>query len=208
MYMSDTHHSKKTTSQTVKHCVPQKNNMSPHRLISNQCATGESCWTTIDIDNTTLFHVQKKRGNCWERRTGEARQTAKQQPFQHLRSQHHCQPTQQPSCLPNKQYVNTYTLYQTRVECRSNNIKQQQQQTTTQVQCRNLNDGGQQRPRQTATTTLPTLEIKPPLTTNTTAVLPPQWTIRKHLHPVSNERRMPQQQHQTTTTTNNHRRTI
>ena len=55
-----------------------------------------------------------------------------QQPFQHLRSKHHWQPTQQPSCLPNEQYVNTYILYQTSVECRSNNIKQQQQQTTTQ----------------------------------------------------------------------------
>ena len=128
-----------------------------------------------------------------------------QQPFQHLRSKHHWQPTQQPSCLPNEQYVNTYILYQTSVECRSNNIKQQQHQTTTQVQFRNLNDGGQQRPRQTAKQQpFQHSKIKTPLTTNTTAVLSPQWIIHKHLQTVSNKRRMPQQQHQTTTTANNH----
>ena len=46
--------------------VPQNKSMSPHSSISAQCATAEDCWTTIDIDSTTLFiDVNNKKYNCW-----------------------------------------------------------------------------------------------------------------------------------------------
>ena len=50
----------------------------------------------------------------------KARQTARTQPFQHLWDHTTIDNQHQTSCLHNGQYVNTYILYQTNVECRSN----------------------------------------------------------------------------------------